>query len=768
MEHYLSRYQSANLTNEESIQHFVVRTKLLKKVLADINRTPKGTSFQHYVFVARRGSGKSTMLRRIEAELCTKPKLKKQYIATNLSEEQAGIYKLYDLWDYVIRDLQAKDIAVEGLDWTLFQDDMKSYTKALYAELLACLKREKKRLILLIDNIDRIFKNIGSDAALLREQLMNHNDVRIIGGSTVMSEQYWKYDMPFYQFFSIERLGPLTIEEVKLLLHHWAEQRNAPEIKEFAEKHPGKIQAVRILTDGTPRSMLLFVNMVIDRNQQHGFEYLRAIVDHATPVFQERLLNLSPQQQKIVTELSFFWEAVGVDALMPVCKMPGKVISAALNQLAKDGIVEKVKGEKKNLFYRLEERFFNLWLLMTQGGPKQKREVKYLTVFLENWYDADELRAVYHEVVESMQSGAAKPSYAVAMTKALAHSKWLSVDQRDSIIEQALQLEGVDPAELEHLPEKAQDLFVRAHKLINAGKTQQAVDCLHSIEQEHHLKSVFLGVGYKLQGRPQEAEQSFKLALKHDKVVGSALLGVHYYDLGKLIQAKPLLKIGADNGEHVCQTRIGQILVDEGNLDEAERYLKMATSQDFPLAFRPLFEIYLTRGDIAVAEQLANDALKLGLGYPASTLANYFYFEMVDASQALKWASNAVKADPEAVNSIVLLSIIQLWVGDLDAHITLRKELFRKSDEISSEWLSYYLYHLLVHEQAQFVFSLFDSASANGIDKKENLVSYFTTLKLLAPQDAELERMPPELAETVAELVAEIKEDRVRFYLAEK
>ncbi|MBK8415018.1 MAG: hypothetical protein IPL22_11350 [Bacteroidetes bacterium] len=58
-------------------------------------------------------------------------------------------------------------------------------------------------MILLIDNIDRVFDSIGqtSDAALLRELLMNFKDIRMIGASTVMSEQFWRYDMPFYEFF---------------------------------------------------------------------------------------------------------------------------------------------------------------------------------------------------------------------------------------------------------------------------------------------------------------------------------------------------------------------------------------------------------------------------------------------------------------------------------------------------------------------------------------------------------------------------------------
>lgn len=385
----ITQYQSANLSDDQVIDNFVVRKKEFERVMADIRTTPRGTSFQHYVFVGRRGSGKSTLLRRIQAEVATDDALKREFIVVNLSEEQAGIYKLYDLWDYVSRDLRAQGFALLEIDWQAFGDDLKEYTKVLYKGIHDFLQKEGKRLILLIDNIDRIFKNIGKDGNLLREQLMNFNDVRIIGGSTIMAEDFWRYDLPFYQFFSIKRLEALSIEEFEQLLEHWSKVKGKPEVAEFAKFYMGKIQVVRMLTDGTPRTMQLFVDMLVDRQNERGYEYLRRIIDQATPVYQERLGQLSHQQQKIVVELSFFWEAASIEQLVPVCKMTGKNISAQMSQLVKARIVEKIKGEKKNMYYRLEERFFNLWLLMTQGGSIKLSTVSNLSLHLERFYAAN-------------------------------------------------------------------------------------------------------------------------------------------------------------------------------------------------------------------------------------------------------------------------------------------------------------------------------------------------------------------------------------------
>ncbi|MEM9918901.1 MAG: hypothetical protein AAF990_12440, partial [Bacteroidota bacterium] len=123
MDTYLTQYQVANQTDEQSIRNFIVRKQIFERITADIRQTDPGSSFQHYVFVGRRGSGKSSLLRRIQAEVNTHSDLNTQFEVTNLSEEQAGVYRIHDLWEYVIRDLQSKDYDIDNPDWQEFEDD---------------------------------------------------------------------------------------------------------------------------------------------------------------------------------------------------------------------------------------------------------------------------------------------------------------------------------------------------------------------------------------------------------------------------------------------------------------------------------------------------------------------------------------------------------------------------------------------------------------------------------------------------------------------
>ena len=705
---YFPKYQSANLSNEEIIDNFVVRTKEFEKVMDDIRTTEPGTSFQHYIFVGRRGAGKSTLLRRIQAEVSTQPKLTERFIITNLGEEQTGVYQLYDLWDYVIRDLQAKSYSIPTLDWQEYQNDLTEYTKQLYYQIHDCLEKAGKQLILLIDNIDRLFRNIGKDANLLREQLMNFNDVRIIGGSTVMSEQFWKYNMPFYQFFSLRRLEPLTIEEVEALLAHWAEIRKLPEIGDLSRFHAGKIQTIRMLTDGTPRTMQLFVDMLLDRPLQKGFEYLKNILDQATPIYQERLGNLTPQQQKIVTELSFFWEATSVEDLIPVCKMEGKTISAQLGKLAKEGVVEKLKGEKRHLLYRLEERFFNLWLLMTQGGPKQRRKVKYLTIFLENWYNEDELKWLFGEFMEQLETGELKPEYIASMTKAFAHSRVLTANERDELLKKVLGLSEMKKEWLEQLPATSKVIFRNVLECIENHEYQQAIINLANLEQEHPNKALLLSFLYS--------------------VIGDTREGLLYWK--RAINTMP---------KGFSFSKIGYMLIGLGLREDAEKYLLQDLKNETVLSDREIPKLY-------------------------SSLAWNYYELGKNAEKAIEINRKLLKIKSWTLAAEMQASTLHLWAGNLDQFKIHHEKFFKTLTPEYIYMAGIHCYSLLIHKQYNILLDEFLYGPYKTLLKESFIPIFYSTLKLTNPSHPDLIKIPPELSESISEILLFIKQKQNFYY----
>lgn len=769
MSTYLTQYQSANLGDEQIIENFVVRQKEFAKVMSDIRTTDKKSSFQHYIFVGRRGSGKSTLLRRIQAEVNTDKKLQKRFFVANLSEEQAGIYKLHDLWDYVTRELTAQGIEVQEVDWQAYEDDLKSYSKALYQAILQSLKKEKKQLIVCIDNIDRILRNIGDEANLFREQLMNSNAVRIIGGSTIMAEDFWRYDLPFYQFFTIKRLEPLSIDEVKTLLKHWASMREMPGIEKLVLQHPGKLQAIRILTDGTPRTMLLFVDMLIANPGSESFEYLQRIVDHATPIYQERLAQLSPQQQKIAVELAFFLEAASIEQLVPVCKMSSRTISSQMNQLSKAKIVEKIKGEGRILHYRLEERFFNLWLLMTQGGPKEKREAKYLTAFLESWYDKDEILGFFDDLVWKIENEESNEKLDGVLVKVLSQSKHLRISERDELLEIARLNYGRFNYWRESWPESFKDIFEEAQKLFMSGCPKEALQKIAGIEQEDYLKYLLLASFSETINRDEYLVKAKELLAKEGEPVDDderALHAMLAYLSGDIDSGDEILKESnpADEMLDGLEMIKAEAYFGKEDYENAEVLYLSLLKKGALIAANDLGRLYEVKGELSKAEKYYEIGLSAGFIPAASNLIRIYYLQNRKKDQALLLRENSgLKL---ATNPIIILTsaLLSLWVGEMDEFQTQVDKIWVELEHQSNEILEYLIIELLVHKQYSYLEGKFSSKSS-----KSNVKSLFRPIsyaleKLMNMEEKLSGSVPPEFEEVVEAVVKSVLTRRKVYY----
>lgn len=715
----MQSYQSANLTDDEIITSFIVRKKEFERIIAEIKRDDMSGSIQHFILVGRRGSGKSTLLRRIQAEVNRTPELSERLIVVNLSEEQAGIYRLHDLWDLIIRTLNTRNIPVNVPEWTVYSNDLTEYSKALYTSIQKTLKSQKKKLLLLLDNIDRVFENIGEDAHLLRELLTNHKDLRIIGGSIRMSEHYWKYDKPFYEFFRIIRLESLTRDEVGELLSYWSSCMDLSDVTKFLKNNPGKIETIRVLTDGMPRTLLNFLEILIDRKDQKGYEYLRLILDRATPVYQERLNYLPPAQRKVIIELANFWDAVKVNQLIEVCKMPGKVISAQLSQLEKSEIIEKIPGLKREHLYRLTERFFNLWLLMTQGGPKEKRQVKYLTVFLENWYDETEFQSLFYQHLDGIEQNCLHPDYAALMTSALSHSSFITIEQRDLVIEKTRIFKDALKDYSDFIPASSDEIINEVIRKISIGDSKGARTTLSTLEQDHYKKNSLLGLSYLQEGkyilaeshllqalkngddsvilalsnlyfksnnfekaeeftimavrtgiksamfnlaliyqltnRLKEAEEYYLLAIEKGEVDALFNLALLYLDLNRLEETEKYLLLAYDNGIIEALNSLGYLYRKTGRPLEAEKYLLLAIEKGDEKALYNLAKLYSEINQIDKAERYYLLAIEKGNVNALNNIAG-LYWETNRLEEAEKYAKIAVdKGEEKALNNLAFL-----------------------------------------------------------------------------------------------------------------
>jgi tetratricopeptide (TPR) repeat protein len=778
----LYSYQNANLSDEEVIKHFIVRKNEYELIISEIRRDNMSGSIQHYLLIGRQGSGKSTLLSRIKAEINLDEKLNKKLIVVYLSEEQAGVYRLHDLWDLILRDLNARNITTDHPQWSVVEEDTASYSRSLYLSIQKALKSKNRKLVLLLDNIDRIFDNIGDDAHLLRELLTNYKDLRIIGGSTRMSEHYWKYDKPFYQFFRIIRLDSLTSQEVRTLLDYWSRCLNLPAITQFIEKNPGKIETIRVLTDGMPRTLQHFIEILIDRTHQNGFEYLRLILDRASPLYRDRLNYFPPAQRKVVLELSNFWDAVRVSQLTEACKMPGKLVSAQLSQLVKAEVVEKISGPRRENLYRIAERFFNLWLLMTQGGPREKRQVRYLTVFLESWYDQAELLSICEEHLVNLDAGKLKPSYAAMMSTALAHSKYITFLERDSLIEKTISLKDSVKEYIDFLPPASEVIFKEMWKKFHEGDFASARSIINNLEQEDSVKFLILGFISTAEKDYSIAEKYYLLAIDKGNVYAFNHLAILYKNTGKINEAEKYYLLAIDKGHVDALNNLAILYKNMGRKDDAEKYYLLAIEKGNIGALNNLANLYSDLGRNDEAEKYYLVAIEKGIVDALYDLALH-YKDMSRYDEAEKYFLLAIeKGNVDALYNVTVLYyvlnknksealdligkyllksndfqakafqlVLFLWSGNIPLFLEKFPPLL--SDLILNneiKWLKGLFEDCLIHHQSAYLWQWFTHPEFGEKLKEMIKPVYFVVASLMEGQEEETLKPGPELTEAIS------------------
>lgn len=711
-------YQNANADANSIKENFLIRLHEYEIIIEDIRRNKMKGSVQHYLLLGRRGSGKSTLLKRLQVEIETDKKLAKSYIAINLAEEQANIYKLYDLLGEILEELKLHIKNIKEPDW---EEDEQLYSRNLFTTIHEAIKQSGKKVILLLDNIDRIFENLGDDASLLREYLLNYDDIKIIGGSTRMTEHFWKYNKPFYEFFRVLQLKQLTSDEIRKLLLNWSEKLDIPDLRTFVKNKPGQLETIRILTDGLPRTLQFFVDILLTNIQDTGYEYLRLIMDKVTPLYQERLNNLPPSQRKIVLQMAFIWESAGAKEIAEATKMENRVISAQLKQLIEKGIADKVETGNKNHLYRLSERFFNLWLIFTQGSPREKRRAKYLTTFLENFYDENELKALAENHLSAIDNWILNEDKAALFTKALSQSRFISFEVRDKLIEKTLLLENISNEIKKQLPLTTVQILNEVRDEIHNKNFKKALQLLNSLEQDTPVKGYYSVMIFGYMKDNENVERSCLKIIEKGGFV--ELIGFVYYMLGSSYEirkmhalAEKYYLLAIENEYYLAAIQLGVIYRDQHNFEQAEKYLLMAKDND-------------DDPDLAIHE-----------------LISLYYNNNVKKKESLLLL-NDYKGENKDLFPLIL--IIRIWNGIFD---NLENDISRLIEE-GNPYLDSILVRLIIHKQSNLIRKILAEKDFNRKIKDQYLPLYYALQILINKESNSVIKVPTEILYTVNEIL---------------
>ena len=394
-------YNTQNVDSEVLKAGFSIRKKEYQRIWKDIQTGSMKSPEIHYLVQGVRGAGKTTLLSRLAYEVEADEALNNWLIPILLNEEEYGILSLFTFWLRISEKLAEQD----SEHYTnLFQEisNLDDHAEAAWDLIQNHLNKNEQKIIIFVDNLGELFKDFDDiEHAQLREVLSLHPQIRLIGGSSQLLEAHFDGAAPFYQFFKLVNLKPIDEAEMHELLRSLAKQTGEEAVKTIEgiiTEHPERIEAVRRLTDGVPRTIVLLFQIIMEGAKESSYAYLEETIDKTTPLYKHRMDDLSRQQKAIVHVIAMNWDAMSTKEIAEQTRLPSKTVSAQLVKLQQQWIVDKIETNTKNHLYIIKERFFNIWYLMRYGNQKDKRRVLWLTRFLESWCDENELIERLYEI----------------------------------------------------------------------------------------------------------------------------------------------------------------------------------------------------------------------------------------------------------------------------------------------------------------------------------------------------------------------------------
>jgi Tfp pilus assembly protein PilF len=697
-------YHADKLNSIDFIENFTIRVKEFNSIIAALKKQ-KGKSLQHFLITGKRGMGKSTLLRRIDLEANSEP-LSDKLIAVRLGSEQYKLSRLYKLWEEVIKYLTAVNPQMEDQRKKL--SDERNYEEHIIQIILDYLNTQHKTLLLLIDNFDQFIDKISEKEQHAFREILIQYPIQIIGNSVFYDEHFYSYNKPFFDFFKPVHLKNLEKKEAEEFILQLAKNENIEGFETIIKKQKGKIQTLRILSGGVPRTLVILLSILSKNNTGSAIDYLHEMLEQVTPLYQDRMKALSSQQQEIMHHLAISWDRTPVKELAKEMRLPSKSISAQLVQLENNGYINKINTSNRNLFYEIDERFFNIWLLMSEASAYDSKRVIWLTRWLDMFYEFDELEDFALSCNKSLKES--RPMNRFLVVQALIESKRLTATVKNKIID------DVSKDLADTLPEM--------NDLVRTYEKKKTTE----------IEALYSGIQIQID------EKKYENALE------------------KLVV---LQQTGPANAFS------GMAIVYEGMKDyrNAEKYYIKAIKLGHVNAMFNLGLFYeVIKKDYANAEKYYLMAVEKGDVDSINNLAILYYSanKNTEKQKAIKLIEmiNKGETDPKYISTKVA---ILLWneqinkaekiFGDLlEAYIT-------NDESVSSITSSFAVF--LIFKQKQFLYKLF-------IENKDSIKDRFKPLYYALMHEMQTEfpdeylKMPEEISEPVNDLLAVIKAERIR------
>ena len=383
------KYNPGFLTDDELVASFCVRTTEFEMLVENL-RECTGASNPHQIVVGPRGSGKTSLLLRVAAEARRDAALAARCFPVVFPEESYEVSSAGEFWLECLTHLAAQAAPYRedepDLDRTVgelraVRDDRVLGDRCLGA-LLDFADRRGRRLLLLVENLNMLFRDMADRDAgwRLRKVLQTEPRIILFASATSRFAEIDSPDRALYDLFRVRTLRPLGTDQCAEL---WEAVAGRPAARRT-------VRSLEILTGGSPRLIAIVARFGAGRSFRELMADLLDLVDDHTEYFKSHLESLPAQERRVYLALAALWKPAAAREIAEHARLDPSQCSAQLARLGDRGVVQVAGGSARRKRYYLTERLYNIYyLLRRRRGPDPM--VEALVRFMEAYYSPQEL-----------------------------------------------------------------------------------------------------------------------------------------------------------------------------------------------------------------------------------------------------------------------------------------------------------------------------------------------------------------------------------------
>ncbi|MBE5318263.1 MarR family transcriptional regulator [Pedobacter sp. MR2016-19] len=349
---------------------------------------------QQLLIIGQRGMGKTHLLRVLYSKAIPYIDQHKLFVAY-FSEEEYGVSNYFD---FLIRILYAF-IRWNGGDKEILEkkiEELHSVSisgQANYAEKIIQDYIGEVPLLILAENFADILNGIGkSEQSKLRAWLYRNQRVSIIATSQAISDDFDDEDRPFFEFFNIYYLKPLTYEESFDFLVSIAELDGRPDVvTHLRGKGQSQVRAIHDLVKGNHRLLVTFYEFLKSNTLAKLSNHFIKTINDLKPYYETFIRYLPPQQQKIVRFVALSRKPQQGTDIAKNCFIDQKSLSKQLSELVRKRLLEAIvdSSDKRNRLYDIDEPLLRISI---EVGEHKEGITALFIDFLALYYNEDELK----------------------------------------------------------------------------------------------------------------------------------------------------------------------------------------------------------------------------------------------------------------------------------------------------------------------------------------------------------------------------------------